>query len=114
LDHRRLDREIEHLEYVFNRLYVPGPLPLSYWRDRLTKLRIARPVPAQRVRLIKLEQTLQAIEQAGLTADADLLVQADGLHARQDGQSVQDLGACGKASRGFQPLMPERVHQTFA
>jgi hypothetical protein len=66
-----IDREIAHLEAVFNVLSTRDRFPLSYWQRRLHALNRSSMVPAQRERIAHLEATLRSVgarlDKAGAT-----------------------------------------------
>lgn len=55
-----IDKEIAHLQAVFNVLSPRDRLPLSYWHRRLHALNRSSMVPAQRQRVAHLEATLRS------------------------------------------------------
>jgi hypothetical protein len=56
-----IDKEIAHLETVFNVLSGRDRFPLSYWHRRLHALNRSSMVPAQRQRVAHLERTLRSV-----------------------------------------------------
>lgn len=61
MSYQDIDKEIAHLEAVFNMLSPRDRLPLSYWHRRLHALNSSSMVPAQRQRVAHLEATLRSV-----------------------------------------------------
>jgi hypothetical protein len=64
MGYQDIDREIAHLEVVFGLISKRESFPLAYWHQRLRALRDASMMPAQRVRVERLEATLRAVVKA--------------------------------------------------
>ena len=63
MNHRDVEQELRHLEYVFGHLTAANTVPsLTYWRSRLNSLRQASIAPQQRNRISRLEQQLLKLE----------------------------------------------------
>ncbi|MEX3787417.1 hypothetical protein [Paraburkholderia sp. BR14374] len=61
MSYQDIDREIAHLEVVFNALSARDRFPLSYWHRRLHALNRSSMVPAQRQRVAHLEARLRSV-----------------------------------------------------
>jgi hypothetical protein len=61
MSYQDIDKEIAHLEAVFNFLSPRDRFPLSYWHRRLHALNRSSMVPAQRQRVAHLEATLRSV-----------------------------------------------------
>nr|WP_233856879.1 hypothetical protein [Paraburkholderia sp. HD33-4] len=61
MSYQDIDKEIAHLEVVFNALSARDRFPLSYWHRRLLALNRSSMVPAQRQRVAHLEARLRSI-----------------------------------------------------
>ena len=64
MSYQDIDREIAHLEVVFVLISTRDRFPLSYWYDRLRALYRSSLMPAQRVRVERLEATLRSLHAA--------------------------------------------------
>ena len=63
--HQQFENDLRHLERIIPLLPWGNPLPLSYWRDRLTTLSLdQRLVPDGAVRVARLLYLFDGIEQA--------------------------------------------------
>jgi hypothetical protein len=63
MNHRDVEQELRHLEYVFGHITAADTVPsLTYWRGRLISLRQASIAPQQRNRINRLEQQLLNLE----------------------------------------------------
>jgi hypothetical protein len=63
MNHRDVEQELRHLEYVFGHITAADTVPsLTYWRGRLISLRQASIAPQQRNRINRLEQQLLKLE----------------------------------------------------
>ncbi|MBC8730507.1 hypothetical protein [Paraburkholderia sp. UCT2] len=61
MSYQDIDKEIAHLEVVFNALSGRDRFPLSYWHRRLHALSRSSMVPAQRQRVAHLEARLRSV-----------------------------------------------------
>ncbi|APA87344.1 hypothetical protein BJG93_17665 [Paraburkholderia sprentiae WSM5005] len=61
MSYLNIDKEIAHLELVFNALSARDRFPLSYWHRRLHALSRSSMVPAQRARVALLEARLRSV-----------------------------------------------------
>jgi hypothetical protein len=64
MNHRTLEKELTHLEYVITRIGINDPIPLGYWQARVAALSEAATLQTQRARVKKLGNALLALEQA--------------------------------------------------
>jgi hypothetical protein len=71
MSYQNIDKEIAHLEVVFELIYSRDRLPLSYWHQRLRVLHRASMMPAQRARVARLEATLRSLRESEETATAE-------------------------------------------
>jgi hypothetical protein len=63
MNHRDVEQELRHLEYVFGHITAADTVPsLKYWRSRLNSLHQSPVVPQQRDRIKRLEQHLLGLE----------------------------------------------------
>src|SRR5579864_3908841 len=62
MDHYQVEKDIQHLEQIINHIAANDPLPLSYWRNRVQTVAAAAIVPAQRGRVNRLIEALEALE----------------------------------------------------
>lgn len=62
MDHHQIEKDIEHLEHVIARLSGADRIPLPYWRRRLESVRGANLVPAQVLRIRRLDEALSQLE----------------------------------------------------
>lgn len=75
MNHRDVEQELRHLEYVFGHITAADTVPsFTYWRSRLNSLRQSLVAPEQRARVGRLEQQLQKLElpERGTTAGSAL------------------------------------------
>ncbi|CAE6745853.1 hypothetical protein [Paraburkholderia haematera] len=63
MNHRQLEKDIEHLEHVISHISAEDRIPLSYWRNRIASVSGAVLVPAQANRVKRLDAALSALEQ---------------------------------------------------
>lgn len=72
MGYQDIDKEIAHLEVVFGLISTRDRFPLSYWHERLLALHRSSMMPAQRMRVARLEATLRALgtQQAAARAEA--------------------------------------------
>jgi hypothetical protein len=63
MNHRQLEKDIEHLEHVISHISAEDRIPLSYWRNRIASVSGAVLVPAQANRVKRLDAALLALEQ---------------------------------------------------
>lgn len=68
MSYHDIDKEIAHLEVVFGLISTRDRFPLSYWHERLCALHSASLMPAQRVRLARLEATLHSLRESEQTS----------------------------------------------
>ncbi|HVE10242.1 MAG TPA: hypothetical protein VNE00_23505 [Paraburkholderia sp.] len=61
MNHQQLETDLQHLEQVLTHLSSDDRIPLSYWRKRVDDVSVAS-VPAQRSRVARLNEALQALE----------------------------------------------------
>lgn len=61
MSYQDIDNEIAHLEVVFALISARDRFPLSYWQDRLRALYRSSMMPAQRLRVERLEATLRSL-----------------------------------------------------
>jgi hypothetical protein len=61
MNHQQLETDLQHLEQMLTRLSSDDRIPLSYWRKRVDDVSVAS-VPAQRSRVARLNEALQALE----------------------------------------------------
>ncbi|WP_233805898.1 hypothetical protein [Paraburkholderia sp. HP33-1] len=61
MSYQDIDKEIAHLEVVFNALSARDRFPLSYWHRRLHALDRLSMVPAQLERVDRLEARLRSL-----------------------------------------------------
>ncbi|AXL49925.1 hypothetical protein DSC91_001911 [Paraburkholderia caffeinilytica] len=64
MSYQDIDKEITHLEHVFRLISANDRIPLSYWRERLSRFPKTLLMPIQRARLARLEVALRSLEQA--------------------------------------------------
>lgn len=62
MNHRQLEKDIEHLEHVISHISAEDRIPLSYWRSRIASVSGAVLVPAQASRVKRLNAALSALE----------------------------------------------------
>jgi cellulase/cellobiase CelA1 len=62
MNHRQLEKDIEHLEHVISHISAADRIPLSYWRSRIDSVSGAVRVPAQADRVKRLKAALSALE----------------------------------------------------
>ncbi|MFM0203866.1 hypothetical protein PQR53_28870 [Paraburkholderia fungorum] len=62
MNHRQLEKDIEHLEHVISHISAEDRIPLSYWRNRIASVSGAVLVPAQASRVKRLSAALSALE----------------------------------------------------
>ncbi|PLZ00899.1 hypothetical protein CY652_18805 [Burkholderia sp. WAC0059] len=62
MNHRQLEKDIEHLEHVITRISGEDRIPLAYWRSRVDSVLTAELVPSQAQRVKRLNEALQALE----------------------------------------------------
>lgn len=63
MNHRDVEQELRHLEYVFGHITAADTVPsLKYLRSRLNSLHRSPVVPQQRDRIKRLEQHLLGLE----------------------------------------------------
>jgi hypothetical protein len=62
MNHRQLEKDIEHLEHVISHISAEDRIPLSYWRNRIASVSGAVLVPAQATRVKRLTAALAALE----------------------------------------------------
>jgi hypothetical protein len=62
MNHRQLEKDIEHLEHVISHISAEDRIPLSYWRNRIASVSGAGLVPAQASRVKRLNAALSALE----------------------------------------------------
>ncbi|MEA3085492.1 MAG: hypothetical protein QOC89_3189 [Paraburkholderia sp.] len=62
MNHRQLEKDIEHLEHVISHISAEDRIPLSYWRNRIESVSGAVLVPAQASRVKRLNAALSALE----------------------------------------------------
>jgi hypothetical protein len=70
MSYQDIDKEIAHLEVVFGLISTSDRFPLSYWHHRLRVLYRSSMMPAQRVRVERLEATLRSLGAAEETRSA--------------------------------------------
>jgi hypothetical protein len=63
MNHRTLEKELTHLEFVVARIGLNDPIPLAYWQARVAALTGAATLPTQRARVKKLSDALLALGQ---------------------------------------------------
>ncbi|HEY1995844.1 hypothetical protein [Paraburkholderia sp.] len=69
MNHHQLEKDIEHLEHVMQRIGVPDrSLPLSYWRERVNSVTGAVCAPSLIKRVKRLDDALRALEAREQTA----------------------------------------------
>lgn len=62
MNHKQIEKDIEHLEHVICRISAADGIPLSYWRGRIDSVSLIAIVPSQVRRVQKLSDTLHALE----------------------------------------------------
>ncbi|MFL9911694.1 hypothetical protein [Paraburkholderia sp. RL17-337-BIB-A] len=62
MNHRQLEKDIEHLEHVISHISAEDRIPLSYWRNRIALVSGAVLMPAQASRIKRLNAALSALE----------------------------------------------------
>ncbi|MFL9898315.1 hypothetical protein PQR75_37070 [Paraburkholderia fungorum] len=62
MNHRQLEKDIEHLEHVIFHISAEDRIPLSYWRNRIASVSGAVLMPAQASRVKRLNAALSALE----------------------------------------------------
>jgi hypothetical protein len=62
MNHQQLETDLQHLEQVLTHLSSDDRIPLSYWRKRVDDVSSVASVPAQRSRVARLNEALQALE----------------------------------------------------
>lgn len=78
MSYQDIDKEIAHLELVFELISTNDRIPLSYWHNRLSKFPKPWLMPTQCERLARLEAALHALEQSAETEDAALPLRSTG------------------------------------
>lgn len=78
MSYQDIDKEIAHLELVFELISTNDRIPLSYWRNRLSKFPKPWLMPTQCERLARLEAALHALEQSAETEDTALPLRSTG------------------------------------
>ncbi|WP_205962419.1 hypothetical protein [Paraburkholderia phosphatilytica] len=63
MNHRTLEKELTHLEFIVARIGLNDPIPLAYWQARVAALTGAATLPTQRARVKKLSDALLALGQ---------------------------------------------------
>ena len=66
MNHQQLETDLQHLEQVLTHISTGDRIPLSYWRKRVDDVSSAASesasAPAQRSRVARLNEALQALE----------------------------------------------------